>query len=135
MKALMTGAAAIVLLAGVATAQTVAPGTGTSGTATTPTAPAVTRPAPTTPQASDRATAGGDSNQAVATTGANAVAPAHGANSFTEGQARSRIESNGFTAVSNLAKDDDGVWRGQASKDGRQMQVWLDYKGNVGLKQ
>jgi hypothetical protein len=29
-------------------------------------------------------------------------------------------------------KDGDGVWRGMGKKDGQQVSVWLDYKGNVG---
>jgi len=78
------------------------------------------------------AAASGDRNQAVATTGANAAEPARGANSFSEGEARRRLEGNGFASVGGLAKDDGGVWRGTATKDGRTVQVWLDYKGNIG---
>ena len=78
------------------------------------------------------AAASGDSNQAVATTGANATEPARGANSFTEGEARRRLESNGFQGVASLTKDDGGVWRGAATKDGQPVQAWLDYKGNTG---
>jgi len=80
----------------------------------------------------DQATASGDRNQAVATTDANAPAPARGANSFTEGQARSRIEAHGYSDVSGLSKDETGIWRGQARKGSQQAQVWVDYKGNVG---
>jgi hypothetical protein len=58
-------------------------------------------------------------------------APAAGANSFTEGQAKSRIEAAGYTNVSPLIKDKDGIWRGQASKAGATLDVALDYKGNV----
>ncbi len=76
--------------------------------------------------------ASGNGNQAVATTSADAPAPARGANSFTEGEARKRIEARGFSNVSGLAKDTDGVWRGSAQKGSQQAQVWLDYKGNVG---
>ena len=61
----------------------------------------------------------------------NPSAPVSGANSFTEGQAKSRIESNGYTNVSGLRKDDQGVWRGKATKDGRSMNVSLDFQGNV----
>jgi len=68
----------------------------------------------------------------VATTDANAAEPARGANSFTEDQARSRLENNGFRNVTGLQKDDDGVWRGRAEKNGQQTGVWLDYKGSVG---
>lgn len=78
------------------------------------------------------AAASGDRNQAVTTTSTNAAEPARGANSFSEGEARRRLESSGFTSVGGLAKDDGGVWRGTATKDGQTMQVWLDYKGNSG---
>ena len=60
-------------------------------------------------------------NAAVNTTGTNnSNAPVAGANSFTEGQAKSRIEASGYSNVSELKKDDNGVWRGQAIK-GRQV--------------
>ena len=61
----------------------------------------------------------------------NPGAPITGANSFTEGQAKSRIESNGFSNVAELRKDDQGVWRGKATKDGRAVAVSLDFQGNV----
>jgi hypothetical protein len=61
----------------------------------------------------------------------NAGAPVRGANSFTEGQAKSRIESNGFSDVTELKKDDNGVWRGKAMKDGKSVDVSLDFQGNV----
>ena len=73
-----------------------------------------------------------DSNQAVATTGANAMQPAKGANSFTEGEARRRIEKEGFAKVVDLKKDGDGIWRGHGMKNNASINVWLDYKGNVG---
>jgi putative membrane protein len=57
--------------------------------------------------------------------------PVAGANSFTEGQAKSRIESQGFTSVSGLAKDDQGIWRGKAMKDGKNVTVSLDFHGDV----
>ena len=61
----------------------------------------------------------------------NPGAPVSGANSFTEGQAKSRIESNGFANVSELRKDDQGVWRGKATKDGKSVTVSVDFQGNV----
>src|SRR4051794_25035751 len=61
----------------------------------------------------------------------NPGAPVAGANSFTEGQAKSRIEANGYTDVSGLKKDDAGVWRGSASKGGKSMNVSVDFQGNV----
>ena len=61
----------------------------------------------------------------------NPSAPVLGANSFTEGQAKSRIEANGYANVSELRKDDQGVWRGKAMKDGKSVNVSLDFQGNV----
>ncbi len=78
------------------------------------------------------AAASGDRNQAVTTTSANAPQPARGRNSFTQGEARRRLESAGFQSVNNLHKDDGGVWRGTGMKNGQSGQVWLDYKGNTG---
>jgi periplasmic protein CpxP/Spy len=77
----------------------------------------------------------GSSNPAVThkpadspqTTGA--VEP--GANSFTEAQARSRLEAQGFSNVTELRKDDQGIWRGKAQRDGKSVSVGIDYKGTV----
>lgn len=65
------------------------------------------------------------------TEGNNPGAPAAGANSFTENQAKSRIEQRGFTNVSELKKDDKGIWHGTAETDGKKVQVSLDFQGNV----
>jgi hypothetical protein len=54
-----------------------------------------------------------------------------GRNSFTEGQAKSRIESNGYSDVTGLKKDANGVWRGKAKKNGKAIDVSLDFQGNV----
>ncbi len=56
-----------------------------------------------------------------------------GANSFTEAQARSRLEKNGYSQVSGLTKDKDGIWRGSAMKNGSSVQVTVDYKGNISM--
>lgn len=72
------------------------------------------------------------SNPAVNTQEANNPgAPAPGANSFTEAQARTRIEARGYTNVSGLTKDTNGVWRGTATRDGKNQQIAVDYQGNV----
>lgn len=84
---------------------------------------------------SSQPAASGNDNQTVATTNANAATPASGHNSFSRGEARRRIASEGFTAVSGLRKDGHGVWRGHGTKDGQTVGVWLDYKGNVGTAQ
>ena len=58
-------------------------------------------------------------------------APKAGANSFTRSEARQHILHSGYTAVSGLTKGGDGVWRGAATRDGAQVAVALDFKGNV----
>lgn len=71
------------------------------------------------------------STPAVSGQGNNPDAPVSGANSFTEGQAKSRIEARGYASVSELKKDDQGVWRGTAMKEGKRVNVSLDFQGNV----
>jgi putative membrane protein len=61
----------------------------------------------------------------------NASAPVPGANSFTESQARSRIEGAGFSSVTGLHKDNQGIWRGRGMHAGAAVDVTLDYQGNV----
>ena len=61
----------------------------------------------------------------------NSNKPVEGRNSFTEGQAKSRIEGAGYSNVSGLQKDDQGVWRGKADKAGTKTDVTLDFQGNV----
>lgn len=61
----------------------------------------------------------------------NAGGAKAGHNSFTERQARRHILKSGYTQVSGLTKGPDGVWRGSAMKNGAQVQVALDFKGNV----
>jgi hypothetical protein len=58
-------------------------------------------------------------------------APLKGANSFTEGQAKDRALAAGFTSVSSMKKDGDGIWRGTAMQQGKSVPVAVDYKGNV----
>ena len=58
-------------------------------------------------------------------------APVPGATSFTEGQVRARIEERGFGQITDLRKDDQGIWRGRAMRDGRSVGVALDYQGNI----
>ena len=82
--------------------------------------------AQTTPASQDAHT------PAVATSNSqNPGAPVAGANSFTEGQAKSRMEAAGYTGVTGLMKDKDGVWHGKASKAGATTDVTLDFQGNV----
>jgi len=54
-----------------------------------------------------------------------------GANSFTEQQARARIEERGLSDVRDLRKDENSIWRGTAMRNGVSVSVALDYQGNV----
>jgi hypothetical protein len=49
----------------------------------------------------------------------------------TETQAKARIESQGFTNVSEIKKDAQGMWSAKAMKDGKSVQVGLDARGQV----
>jgi hypothetical protein len=105
-------------------------GTGTTGGAGMP--PATTSPMTPSTGAPAAGTTGGnatsrDSTNAPPTT----TTPAAGANSFTEGQARRRIEDAGYTDVRDLMKDEQGVWRGKAMRSGSQADVGLDFQGKV----
>ena len=74
----------------------------------------------------------GPNNNGVNSSGQNnSNAPVAGRNSFTEGQAKSKIEEAGYTNVTELKKDDAGVWRGKASKGGSAAEVSVDFQGNV----
>ena len=66
-----------------------------------------------------------------ATAAVDEGAPLEGANSFTEDQARDRVIAAGFSGVSAMTKDEKGIWRGTATKDGKSLNVAVDYKGNV----
>ena len=58
------------------------------------------------------------------------AAPAKGANSFTEDQARGRFAKAGYTGITKLTKR-NGLWQGTAMKGGKRATVMLDYKGNI----
>ena len=88
--------------------------------------------ATTAASAQNPPTKNGPNNGAVNSAGQNnSNAPVAGRNSFTESQAKSKIEQAGYTNVSELKKDDDGVWRGKASKGGSSASVSVDFQGNV----
>lgn len=74
-------------------------------------------------------------NPAVATDEATAErlegAPAAGASSFTEDQARERAVGAGYADVGALTQAADGTWQGMAMKDGASVTVVVDYQGNV----
>jgi hypothetical protein len=88
--------------------------------------------AATTASAQNPPAQSGPNNSAVNSPGQNnSNAPVAGRNSFTEGQAKSKIEDAGYTNVTELKKDDNGVWRGKASKGGSATAVSVDFQGNV----
>jgi hypothetical protein len=73
-----------------------------------------------------------ETTPAVSTSGeTNPAAPVAGNNSFTEAQAKSRIEEAGYAEVSGLKLDDQGIWRAMGTKDGKHGNVALDFQGNV----
>ena len=108
-------------------------GMGTTGMGTTGrTMPGVTT---NTPAKLNPGTNGSATPPAVTTSNANAktaAAPVKGRNSFTMGEARRRIEKGGFSQVTGLKKDNDGIWRGKGMKAGASVDVYCDYQGNVG---
>ena len=63
-----------------------------------------------------------------------AGAPSKGANSFTKKQAAKRIAKAGYTPSGDLTKDKDGLWHASATKDGKTVDVSLDFKGNVNAR-
>ena len=88
--------------------------------------------AATTASAQNPPAQSGPNNSAVNSPGQNnSNAPVAGRNSFTEGQAKSKIEEAGYSNVSDLKKDDNGIWRGKASKGGASSSVSVDFQGNV----
>lgn len=63
------------------------------------------------------------------TTGDTAQTP--GANSFTEAQAKGAIENAGYSNVSALTQNEQGIWSGKATMGGKEVAVSVDYKGAV----
>lgn len=82
-------------------------------------------------QTSTAPTTDGDTPAVATPDQQNATAPVEGANSFTEAQAKDRIVEAGYADVTGLKLDDKGVWRGTATKDGKSVNVSLDYQGNI----
>lgn len=71
-------------------------------------------------------------NEAVDTTPTTGESgPTPGASSYTEAQAKSAIESAGYTGVGALTQNANGLWQGPAMKDGKSVSVSVDYKGAV----
>lgn len=64
----------------------------------------------------------------------NPTAPVAGKNSFTESQAKNRLEAAGYNNITDLKLSDQGVWQASAMKDARKVIVGLDYQGNIVAK-
>jgi hypothetical protein len=77
------------------------------------------------------ATADGDTPAVATPDTKNVTAPVEGANSFTEAQAKERIEGAGYSAVADLKLDEKGIWQAMGTKDGKSVAVSLDYQGNI----
>jgi hypothetical protein len=107
------------------------PPAATMQDSTRPAAPAPTPSNPGGTTTMGPATDSGQSAVRVDEGTRTAATPQPGANSFTEGQARGRIEAAGFSNVTDLTKDDQGIWRGRGMRDGRQVNVALDFTGAV----
>lgn len=50
---------------------------------------------------------------------------------LTEAQARDRIQQTGYTQVSDLQRDERGLWHGRASRNGDPREVSLDAQGDL----
>lgn len=84
--------------------------------------------------ASAQTAQGGSHNPAIKDSAPHKIAePAEGANSFTEDQARGRFTKAGYTQVGKLTQK-DGLWHGMAHKNGKEIAVMLDYKGNITVR-
>jgi hypothetical protein len=82
-------------------------------------------------QTAPAANSNGDTPAVATPDTKNPTAPVEGANSFTESQAKDRIEQAGYTEVKDLKKDDKGVWNATGTKDGKPVSIALDYQGNI----
>lgn len=83
------------------------------------------------PMASDKAT----QNLATKSPSKMTHAPlAKGKNSFTQKQAQERLEKAGYTQVTDLALDADGLWQARAMHHGQWVNAAVDYKGNVAAR-
>ena len=59
------------------------------------------------------------------------AAPVPGKNSFTPGEVTKRLNDHGYSDISNLSKDDQSIWHATATKSGQQVNVAVDYQGNI----
>ena len=132
MRSFLSACVALSLCGGAAFAQTATSSTAvpsTTGTTRPPTM-APLAPAPMQPSTAMSAPSS-PATMSQMSTSTTPKGDAKGANSFTENEARHRLENNGYSNVSALNKDQDGVWRGTATIGGTSKQVGVDYKGDI----
>jgi hypothetical protein len=121
MRAIFAVAATLALIAGTALGQT-AP--------TNPSASSITQigPAPSTqpinpyPYYSSTSSTGSSFNKR------NQQDSVH---IFTADQAKTRLELKGYSNVSGLQKGTDGIWRGQATRGEKPVNVMLFFEGDI----
>jgi hypothetical protein len=106
-----------------------APATVDEAAATTADATATAAAGPTDPGGAVSPPQANGAVNTDANTTATDVAPA--SNSFTEGQAKGHIENAGYSDVTGLTKTPDGMWTAKAKKDGKTLDVAVDFKGAV----
>lgn len=70
-------------------------------------------------------------NPAVDAAAGTETALTPGASSFTEAQARSAMEKQGYVVTGPLSQDAQGIWSAMATRDGAEARVSVDYKGAV----
>lgn len=71
---------------------------------------------------------------APANTSSESAAPAAsapGAATLTDADVRARIAAQGFGSVSDLSRDDKGLWHARAIKNGRRLNLIIDSAGKV----
>ena len=68
-----------------------------------------------------------------ATPAAGAATTQNAGAAMTEMQAKARIEAQGFTNVSELKKDAQGMWNAKAMKDGKAVQISLNTQGQIAV--
>jgi hypothetical protein len=154
MQKILAAAAAFSLTFGCAFAQTTR--TNPSAGSTTSTLPSISATSPNSPCAStnptspcfsaksprnpcfDAAAPGKPCSTTTTPSTLNSPAPPPSAvatpsvvRAITEDQARAQIEADGYSSVSGLRKNAEGIWRAKATKDGLQVNVTLDTKGKV----
>ncbi len=127
MRAIFTGAGVLAVLMGGALGQTMP--TRPSSTATIPTLPTY----PTRPNSLCIPTQFEPCSSANSPAGASVNTPPTSQLGYavTAGQAKLRIESGGYSGVTELQQDVHGNWHGKAVKDGKTVQVTLDFNGTI----